>query len=125
MHAMTTVLRWLTRVTLAIAALCLALVAFTLAEQSYYRNAARTLSAAVRANAIHQPAVVESPVAAPIPAEPDLEIVSPAASSVLKAAPGLLGELDVPQLRIATAIVEGDDSTALRRGAGHVRGSAL
>ena len=52
-------------------------------------------------------------------------MINPVASAIVAAAPGLLGELDVPQLRISTAIVEGDDATALRRGAGHLRGTAM
>ena len=122
---MTTMLRWLIRISFTVAALCFAFVAFTCAEQSHYRAAAGTLAAAVRTNAIPQPRLFESPVPAPVPTTPHLEMINPVASAVVAAAPGLLGELDVPQLRISTAIVEGDDATALRRGAGHLRGTAM
>ena len=122
---MTTMLRWLIRISFTVAALCFAFVAFTCAEQSRYRAAAGTLAAAVRTNGIPQPRLFESPVPAPVPTTPHLEMINPVASAVVAAAPGLLGELDVPQLRISTAIVEGDDATALRRGAGHLRGTAM
>jgi sortase A len=122
---MITVLRWLIRLALTIAALCLAYVAFTLAEQSYYRAAARALSASVRAQALHQPALFESPTSGVSPITPDAEINAPARPAMTRTAPGLLGELIVPHLRIAAAMVEGDDEPALRRGAGHVRGTAM
>lgn len=123
---MITVLRWLTRIALTIAALCVAFAAFTLAEQSYYRAAARALSASVRAHATDNPTPPStSPTAPAVPAETDVAIAAPAAPSAPAAAPGLLGELVVPHLRIATAVVEGDDAAALRRGAGHLRGTAM
>jgi len=122
---MSTVLRWLIRMSFTVAALCFSFVAFTCAEQSHYRAAAGTLAAAVRATAVQQPPLFESRAAAPVPTTPHVEMINPVASAVLTAAPGLLGELNVPHLRIATAIVEGDDATALRRGAGHLRGTAI
>jgi LPXTG-site transpeptidase (sortase) family protein len=121
---MTTVLRWLTRIALTIAALCVAFAAFTLAEQSYYRAAARTFSSSVQAHrtSLATPSLSPSASAA---AETAVADAVPNASPMLADAPGLLGELVVPHLRIATAVVEGDDAAALRRGAGHVRGTAM
>jgi LPXTG-site transpeptidase (sortase) family protein len=122
---MATLLRWLVRIAYSSAALCLAFVAFTLAEQSYYRAAARTLAASVRAPANDQSPSFELPGDTAMSADASLVGVPPNTAAVVAAAPGLLGELKVPQLRIATAIMEGDDATALRRGAGHLRSSAL
>jgi len=121
---MATLLRWLIRIAYTGAALCLAFVAFALAEQSYYRAAARTLAASVRAPANDLSPSFEVPGGVAMPADA-LGGAPPKTSAVVGAAPGLLGELKVPHLRIATAIVEGDNATALRRGAGHLRGSAL
>jgi len=121
---MTTVLRWLIWATVAVAALCLAFVALTLAEQSYYGAAARALSASVRAQANGSSVPPASPP--PTADTSDTALVAPVAAPAIPAgAPGLLGELIVPHLRIATAVVEGDDARALRRGAGHLRGTAM
>ena len=123
---MTAVLRWLIRLLLTIAALCLALVTFSLSEQWYYRSAARALSASMAVE-------MRVPVAVGDAHRSDLSGVTGPAASATDLTPvvaipspvGLLGELDVPHLRISTAIVEGDDARALRRGAGHVRGTAM
>lgn len=121
---MVTVLRWLSRFALTIAALCLAYVAFTLIEQSYYRAAARSLSASVAARHTPTPLPSRAPADAQA-AAPRLDDRRPVTAVPSDAAPGLIGELIVPHLRIATAVVEGDDARALRRGAGHVRGTAM
>jgi sortase A len=122
---MTTVLRWLSRLLVSLAALCLALVALTVAEQWYYRSAARALAASVTvaagvpaSPAAKRPSDGGSPIAMVDSATDDPAVV-------LSPPGGLIGELDIPHLRVATAIVEGDDATALRRGAGHVRGTAM
>ena len=49
------------------------------------------------------------------------------ASALLRAAtPGsVIGELEIPRLRVNALILEGDNSTELRRGAGHIPGTAL
>lgn len=122
---MVTVLRWLIRVALTIAALCLGYVALTLTEQSYYRAAARALSASVAARHIATPPSPPTPANDPQPAGPEADDHLTVAAASGMAAPGLIGELIVPHLRIATAVVEGDDATALRRGAGHLRSSAM
>ena len=101
---MTTVLRWLTRIALTIAALCVAFAVFTFAEQSYYRAAARVLSAAW-AHTPKPAAASTSPSGPVVPAESGIAAAVPAVSSVLADAPGLPGELVVPHLRIATAVV--------------------
>jgi sortase A len=37
----------------------------------------------------------------------------------------VIGELDIPRLRISVMVFEGDDAGILRRGAGHIPGTAL
>jgi sortase A len=41
------------------------------------------------------------------------------------AANGVIGLLDIPRLGISVMVIEGADSTALRRAAGHISGTAL
>jgi sortase A len=38
---------------------------------------------------------------------------------------GVIGELDIPRLRISVMVFEGDDAGILRLGAGHIPGTAL
>jgi sortase A len=38
---------------------------------------------------------------------------------------GLVGRVEIPRLGLSAIVVEGTDSTALRRGAGHIPGTAL
>lgn len=47
------------------------------------------------------------------------------ASPLPPAASGVIGLLDVPRLGISVIVIEGAGSTALRRGAGHIPGTAL
>src|SRR3979490_3026405 len=37
----------------------------------------------------------------------------------------VIGELDIPRLRISVMVFEGDDAAILRLGAGHIPGTAL
>jgi sortase A len=123
----TTMLRWTTRGAVALAALCLVAVGFTFAEQNYYQRAAHRLAISVITH--------EGRLAVPLVSESEAPAVDGAANTTTTDAPkpqadpddppSLIGELEVPHLRIATAIVEGDDGTALRRGAGHVPGTAF
>jgi LPXTG-site transpeptidase (sortase) family protein len=123
---MDTVLRWLIRGLVTVAALCFAIVAWTVAEQAYYRAAARALSLSVRtaSDAVEVPS--HSPATeSPAIADPDSTVIAATAVPANRYAPGLIGELDVPHLGIATAVVEGDDGASLRRGAGHLRWTAM
>jgi len=47
------------------------------------------------------------------------------ATSVAPAAQGLIGRLQIPRLGIALMVAEGVDPLTLRRGAGHIPGTAL
>jgi sortase A len=125
---MGTVLRWMERLLFAIAALCLVFVGVTRWEAAYFRAAAHNLAATAPAasdTTTEPPPSIEDASVLPSPDEAVAKPVrsTTAASSVATAA--LIGELAIPHLGITTAILEGDSAQALRRGAGHLTGSAL
>lgn len=132
---MGTVLRRIERILFAGGALCLAYVGVTLMEAGYYRHAAGDLAGAVQAAAVGEPAVsprlgdataeADEVSIDPEPAAGDHRAVPAVSRTGAPAPAGLIGMLEIPHLRVSTAIVEGDTWQALRRGAGHLPGTAL
>jgi sortase A len=123
---MGTTLRWVERSLFIVAALCLAYVVLTRSEAAYYRTAAREMAAAAN------PASDATNPLERIGTEFDLTVGDRApvrgaagpAPALTRPPVSLLGELAIPHLGISTAILEGDDSRALRRGVEHVPGTA-
>lgn len=129
---MNAMLRAFEHVAWSIAVLCLAWVGFTLIEQAHYTSAARALATSARATAAMTrltPALFGQPETGTRLPAPEVrrdrrelsdEAVMPAPEPA-----SLIGELEVPQLHIATAVLQGDSAAALRRGAGHLPATAL
>lgn len=119
-------LRSIERLLVAIAAVCGFWGGLTIGEQAYYRHAARELAQATRARVAVAPAAAADASVSPAGELPDLSYLDPPSVPTATLAPAsLIGELEVPHLRIATAVVEGAGAAALRRGAGHIPGTAL
>lgn len=124
------VLRWLERMLFTIAALCLAAAALSVAESTYYHEAVRAVLDSVAPassparHAGDRTASAGGTASSPA-ALPDGERASPDARAGRIRNAVLVGEIEIPHLRVSAAVLEGDDAATLRRGAGHLPGTAL
>jgi sortase A len=106
-------LKWGQRVFFACAVLLLGYCAFALVDaRIFQRRESRELDRLLRDRQVAsqgtpQPGISTAPKSAPA------------------AVDGLIGRLEIPRLLLSDVVVEGIDKTSLRRGVGHIPGTAL
>jgi sortase A len=121
---MGTPLLWLERFLLAVGLLCLAVVAFAVIDARWFAfQQGRRFDQAVRARATAKPA-----------AETDrLDSFRPGGNAAIPPQPpapaapegSVIGRIEIPRVGVSALVLEGVAGSTLRRGVGHIPGTAL
>lgn len=132
-----TLLLWVERLLLAVGLLCLGLVAFAVIDARWFAyQQGRRLDTILRARAAagrvagNQGTLAAAPKAPPPASETDrLDSFRPGAAPAPPPAPApegsVLGRIEIPRVGISALVLEGVAGTTLRRGVGHIPGTAL